>query len=73
MIADYFTKSLEGKLFKHMRDIIMGLAPFPVEECVEVRNIESTRKVSKTGMNKAMYAEVVCGRITVTKEEECTG
>ena len=31
MIADYLTKPLQGKLFKYLRDIIMGLAPFPME------------------------------------------
>ena len=31
MIADFFTKPLQGKW---LRDIVTGLAPFPMEECV---------------------------------------
>ena len=38
MIADYFTKPLQGNLFKLMRNIIMGLAPFPDEERVNLGN-----------------------------------
>ena len=34
MIADYFTKPLQGLLFTKIRDIIMGNAPFPMEERV---------------------------------------
>ena len=36
MIADYYTKPLQGSLFKNMRDILMGLAPFPDEERVRL-------------------------------------
>ena len=31
MIADFLTKPLQGTLFKRMRSIIMGHAPFPTE------------------------------------------
>ena len=34
MIADYYTKPLQGSLFKKMKDILMGLAPFSDEERV---------------------------------------
>ena len=42
MLADYFTKSLKGNMFKILRDFIMGYKPiFPlesipvsIEECV---------------------------------------
>ena len=34
MIVDYYTKPLQGWLFRKMRDIIMGLTPFPDEERV---------------------------------------
>ena len=40
MIADYYTKPLQGSLFRKMRDIVMGIAPFPAEERVESRNNE---------------------------------
>ena len=39
MIENYFTKPLQGSLFREMRDIIMGLAPFPMEERVEDKEI----------------------------------
>ena len=35
MIADYFTKRLLGKLFTVMRDIIMGITPYPSKERVK--------------------------------------
>ena len=34
MIADFFTESLQGKLFQHLRSIVMELIPFPMEERV---------------------------------------
>ena len=34
MVADYYTKPLQGSLFKKMRDIVMGLTPFPDDERV---------------------------------------
>jgi hypothetical protein len=35
MVADFFTKPLQGKLFKYLRDMIMGLTPLALEERVE--------------------------------------
>ena len=34
MIADYFTKPLLGSLFTFLRDIIMGITPYPAKERV---------------------------------------
>ena len=34
MIADYFTKPLLGNLFTVMRDILMGITPYPAKERV---------------------------------------
>ena len=34
MVADYYTKPLQGALFRKLRDILIGLAPFPDEERV---------------------------------------
>ena len=34
MIAYFFTKPLQGSLFRRMRNIIMGHAPFPNKERV---------------------------------------
>ena len=36
MIVDFFTKPLQGSLFKKIRGIIMGIEKLPVEERVEV-------------------------------------
>ena len=49
MIADFYTKPLQGSLFKKMRDIVMGLAPFPDEERVEIEE------------NMSKVASVECG------------
>jgi hypothetical protein len=35
MVADFFTKPLQGKLFKYLRNMIMGLTPLTLEERVE--------------------------------------
>ena len=34
MIADYFTKPLLGNFFTYLRDIIMGITPYPAKERV---------------------------------------
>ena len=45
MVADYFTKPLQGKLFKVMRDYIMGTNRIPIEERVGNQN-EKTSKIA---------------------------
>lgn len=35
MIYDYFIKPAQGSLWGNTRNIIMCLAPFPTEDCVE--------------------------------------
>ena len=35
MIADFFTKPLQGSLFTKMRDIVMGISSYPTKERVE--------------------------------------
>ena len=35
MIADYFTKPLQGNLFTTLRDTIMGIIPYLTKERVE--------------------------------------
>ena len=37
MVADYYTKPLQGTLFRKMRDALMGLTSFPIEERVEIK------------------------------------
>ena len=69
MLADFFTKPLQGKLFKYLRNIVMGLAPFPMEERVgfyengQNKSIveECTYDVDKIQSlnNKLTYADIV--------------
>ena len=42
MLADYFTKPLQGSLFRKMKDSIMGVISFLVEERIEIRENMST-------------------------------
>ena len=42
MLADYFTRMQQGKLFRLLRDIIMGISPYPIEECVENNDYSET-------------------------------
>ena len=37
IVTDYYTKPLQGTLFCNMRDVIMGLTPFQIEEHVEIK------------------------------------
>ena len=72
MIADFFTKPLQGKLFRYLRDIVMGLAPFPMEERVGldvsrpeksiVEECNSDTEISQPlNQEKVSWAEIVKG------------
>lgn len=41
MIADFYTKPLQGSLFKKLRDIIMVHTAIPVEERVEENSLHN--------------------------------
>ena len=47
MIADFFTKPLQGKQFKKMRDIIMGLTPITMEERVRENSISLDKSIDE--------------------------
>ena len=69
MIADYFTKPLQGSPFRNMRDIIMGVTSFSVEERVEIRDEKSTEKnMRQTSSDKRnnFVAMVISVRPTTT-------
>ena len=73
MIADYFTKPLQGRLFKKLRDYIMGNTVIPLEERVEnnpKRNEENhNMAIRKTVKERGeTYAKVVKGK---AKNEGC--
>ena len=67
MIADFFTKPQQGKLYKRMRSLIMGHVPFTMEECVGILNIPSdvsiveecpqTDRLSKTNQVTSVESE----------------
>ena len=52
-MADYYTKPLQGKLFRKMRDKIMGLVPMMTEERVEndKNDVEKQRDAVNPGTN----------------------
>jgi len=63
MVADYFTKPLQGSSFKQMRDYIMGLDRLPLKERVE-GNVNDVVDLSEPSIENqeikiATYAEIV--------------
>ena len=49
MLADFLTKPLQGSLFRRMRDIIMGITPFPSEERVgDYRKMSGESRLNST-------------------------
>lgn len=65
MVDDFFTKPLQGSLYKKMRDFIMGITSSINEECV-VENVKSETFI-ENGDAKQTYADVVksgAGKIT---------
>ena len=70
MIADFFTKPLEGKLFIWLRDIVIGLAPFPMEERVGLHKNDvkmtiaeecsaTSREQEPLNKNKVSWVDIV--------------
>ena len=46
IIADFYTKPLQGRQFRKLRDIIMGIVSLPSEERVEVRSGQADGKMT---------------------------
>jgi hypothetical protein len=62
MIADFYTKPIQGALFKCLRDIIMGISSFLLEEHVETNEIKKENnndKMNKNTVKKLTYADIV--------------
>ena len=68
MLADFFTKPVQGGLFKTLRDQIMGITTIPIEERVVdcIKDNNSTKKLSigivndnRESNEKRTYAEVI--------------
>ena len=73
MLADYFTKAQQGKLFRLTRDIIMGISSYPVEGYAEINEHENMtgEPLTQKIVPKWMYAQALCGnRIDQTKLEK---
>ena len=53
MLADFFTVPIEGKVFRNIRDQIMGFSELPIEERVRNRTeIENQAKNITIGNQK---------------------
>ena len=52
MIADFYTKPLQGKHFYKLRNLIMGHNTMPVEECVENGDKQATSISTKKQVSK---------------------
>ena len=63
MVADFFAKPLQGKLFKYLRDIIMGIthlpSPLTLEERVGKRESHDQREHDKKNTNKNVVSKPV--------------
>jgi hypothetical protein len=62
MITDVYTKPLQGALFKQLRDIIMGISSFLLEERVETNEIKkeiNNDKMDKNTTKKLTYADII--------------
>ena len=66
MIANYFTKPLQGKLFIIMRDQIMGISDTPIEE--RVGNCETTKKTIGVSPNMTEKKEISWADVVRRKE-----
>ena len=67
MLADYFTKPLQGSLFKKLRNYVMGTTVIPDEERVETNiNYKDTNQAPgitvENNDGKRSYANVVMGK-----------
>lgn len=67
MIADYYTKPSQGSLFKKMRDILLGITPFPTEERFKL-NEKTIRKPNgiSTRVKAVENSSTETGKIPVT-------
>ena len=76
MLAGFLTKPLQGSLFRRMRDIIIGITPFPSEEHVgdyrkmsgesqksRTNNTSGKRPDAKNNGTRLIYAGVVRNKV----------
>ena len=66
MIADYYTKPLQGNLFKKLRNYIMGITIMPIEERVgnNIKMKKNNEAIDKTVNGyKPSYSDIVTGKM----------
>ena len=71
MIADYFTKPLLGNLFTFLRDIIMGITPYPAKERVGDKVCPGTEREeinSSRADTENTHVEINNGTDSTTKD-----
>lgn len=82
MMADYFTKPLQGRMFKMFRSVIMGHVhinellsdpEFLLKECVEKIKIviKNSGKPNINSTGKATYADVLVGKVKPATNVNC--
>ena len=71
MIADYFTKPLQGRIFKLFRDVIMGyrrlsdiISEIPMKERVENVNLDSSEQRKVIGISREQRMNESLKRLT---------
>ena len=77
MIADFYTKPLQGCFFRKMRDILMGLAPFPEDEHVialekETKNIMASGSSGDTVYRKLTMKNWIKNAVTYADDVRST-
>ena len=69
MIADFFTKPLQGSLFRKMRGIIMGTLKLPIEERVE-NTFDIKNTVSNMAIGQFKHTNDNTTKLVGTKEKQ---
>ena len=67
MIADYFSKSLQGSLFRKMADVLMGLTAFTEEERVEY-NQNTNLELSDSSIDPGTKPVTICNTEVLSTE-----
>ena len=59
MIADFYTKLLQGKRFWYLRGVIIGHWASLIEECVEGKNNDATKDSARPKSGAHVYGRTV--------------
>jgi len=77
MIADYFTKPLQGSIFKKFRDFIMNINP-ATPESLDYRSVLKQYERERDNQSTVLFSKTVKGTpgsstATSTSKNGCTG